>query len=134
MSCELNLNKLINEYVKPKNPIYKIHYFQVSVAQRDDDEDYITPEDFYVSTRDKITIVEAITPQEPIKYVKNSPTSFYKYTNVELIDKHPHYPLDIINEIYDPTSFNGLKQIKPVLLLCNDLDLDIHIYRIEKLA
>jgi len=133
MSCELNINKLITEYVKPTNPIYKIHYFEIGVAQRDNDEDYIDAEDFYVNTTDKITIVEAINPEEP-KYVKNSPTSFYKYTNVELINKHPHYPLDIINDIYDPTSFNGLKQIKPVLLLCNHLNIDIHIYRIEKLA
>jgi len=127
MASELNINKLITSYITPNYPIYKIHYFVMTTDDNEDEDGEIYSS--YPDIEPVVSIVEAI-PEDP---PREKSTGLYKYC-LERITHNTFVPLHIMNDLYDPTSFNGLKQIKPVICKNRSGTQIQTIYRIEKLA
>ena len=130
---ELNMNKLINEYVKPKHSIYKLYYFIITVKNlNEDDDDYHDPDGYIPKLINKTSIVEAISFDKPLK--KDGLGDQYEYTDIDLISNDTSVPLQFINEIYNPNSSNGLYQNKPVVCSNYNCNINQTIYKVEKLA
>ncbi len=125
------VNLQITDYLKPKYPIFKIHYLKVFLEKRDEDL-FADEKEYYTENTDKSMIVESKPKNEEKVNLKED--SGYIQGNFELSIEMGICE-DFFKKYYNPTTQNGLYTICPLVIkFSHNSEESFFIYKIERLA
>ncbi len=127
------VNLQITDYLRPKYPIFKIHYLKVYLEKRDEDEDLFDDEkEYYTENTDKSMIVESKPKNE--EKVNFKEDNGYIQGNFELSIEWGICE-DFFKKYYNSKTQNGLHTICPLIIkFSHNSEESFFVYKIERLA